>query len=410
MTLNYKTILINLILIYCFLLTIPLLVSWILPSAIGGAWKQFFWGIFAIYSFKYTKFNDTKLVYFLLVPFIIVSFVFSIINGINLYRYLYSVWMYIMPVPFYIILIRLNISKYVFLPSLIFLIYFFFYFFLLFDGIYNIDNFLSFNRVISGQDRNISAYFRAQSFFEGANGFMFFFLSGIVISDNYLKNSFAKYFYFFFIIAAGFLTGTRLLIICSVFLIFIFSIKKLYYSIPVVIVLAYFISTYFSNIDSDMISNIGIVDRIFNESDESTRFNQYKAGISNFKNVLSFNFYFGNGVGSSNDNGTIKGDLVLPHFESSTFTLFSELGIFIWYIPILLNLTFLYKLKNFAKKHVFLLLMFFMILVGTLTPTMFHYTSTAALILSYLYFKSSFIILSNVKLDKRLVETDNICT
>lgn len=334
MILNYKTTLLYFILIYCFLLTIPLLVSWILPSVIGGAWKQLFWGLFAIYSIKYSKFDDTKLVYFLLIPFISISFIFSFINGINLYRYLYSVWMYIMPLPFYIILLRLNINKYVFLPKIIFSIYFFFYFFLLFDGIYNIDNFLSFSRVITAQERNISAYFRAQSFFEGANGFMYFFLSGIVISNNYLKSTFVKYFYFFFILAASFLTGTRLLIICSVFLILIFSIKKLYYSIPTVVFFAYFISVYFSNIDSDIISNIGIVDRILNESDESTRFNQYKAGISNFKNVFSFNFYFGNGVGSSNDNGASKGDLVLPHFESSTFTLFSELGVFLWGIPI----------------------------------------------------------------------------
>lgn len=409
MILNYKTTLLYFILIYCFLLTIPLLVSWILPSVIGGAWKQLFWGLFAIYSIKYSKFDDTKLVYFLLIPFISISFIFSFINGINLYRYLYSVWMYIMPLPFYIILLRLNINKYVFLPKIIFSIYFFFYFFLLFDGIYNIDNFLSFSRVITAQERNISAYFRAQSFFEGANGFMYFFLSGIVISNNYLKSTFVKYFYFFFILAASFLTGTRLLIICSVFLILIFSIKKLYYSIPTVVFFAYFISVYFSNIDSDIISNIGIVDRILNESDESTRFNQYKAGISNFKNVFSFNFYFGNGVGSSNDNGASKGDLVLPHFESSTFTLFSELGVFLWGIPIFFNLIFLYKIKFFVKKYVLLLLMFFMILVGTLTPTMFHYTSTAALILSYLYFKSSFIFLSGDKLANRLTTSSKSC-
>jgi hypothetical protein len=388
MKFNYKLTLVYFILFYCFLLTIPLLVSWALPSGIGGAWKQILWLFFVIYSFKYFNSKEFKIVRIVILLFLIFSFFFSILNGINLYRFFYSFWMYIMPIPFYIILVRLDIGRFDFLPKYIFLIYFFFYFFLLIDGVFNIDNLLSFNRVISAQERNVSAYFRAQSFFEGANGFIFFFLSGIIISNQYLKSPLLKYIYFLFIFAASFLTGTRLLIIFTLILIFFFSIRKFYFSLPLVAFFVYLISISFNLIDSGIVSNIGIVDRVLTESDESKRFNQYAMGVSNFKNVFSFQFYFGNGVGSSNDNGAVIGDKVLPHFESSILSLFSELGFFLWLTPIFFNLLFLQKLKNCTKNYNVYLLMFFMIAVGTLTPTMFHYTSSIALILSYLFFKS----------------------
>ncbi len=384
-----KASIFRLLIFYFILLFFPLAVSSILPGFLGQSWKQLLWIIlFFLMLMDIIRFKNKDLYiiqFFFLFVFLFFHLIYTSIIQINLIRFIFGIWIYFLWVPFYYFFHKINSDQAKKMNKIFLFIIFIISFGLIVDGLFSIYSILPF---ISRPDLELIRPdgilgFRASLFFETPSGisimmniFLFYVLFRV-------RNIYLKYFLLFVIIFAGFLTGTRLLMVglALQFLFYIIFISKLREK-SIILFLCILIAI--NNIDllENIIDNNAIILRFFESKDETGRYSTWNEGFKLFTKFDSFSFYFGNGLSTSTNQNSLPTEIVLPHYESSFLYSYSELGIFgllIFFIPIFLLVNSLNLKQSFGFTVSQLTLILFIFIVGLTTPTYYHYSAQVSI-------------------------------
>jgi hypothetical protein len=364
-------------------------------------WRQLIWMV-GFFIFIYFIVDNYKLmsrqriyIHFRLSLFVlvIVSVLAMTLNEYNLIRIIQGWMFYIfgysfVVLPLIIIQLKKELSFFKFLTWL----GVFISIGLIIDGLnYNIFSFLRVNDFNSSVESELT---RATFLSEAATIFgvsQLLFMIGNIFTVYFSKTKFWKVFYFltlFIFLAGGWYTGSRqvffiLLFTFMVYFIFVLSCKFKLLLILLIIPFILLASVY-SNSDKFNSDNSVYLERFLSDTDggNAARTVAWKNGI----NQLSpFNFLFwfsGNGFTFTMGQQALPGEKVGYHMESSVWSMFSECGLFSWYIffwPWLYSIKLCIKMNNSIIKGLFLCFLISYIFTSFVSPNGAHPLSTMSL-------------------------------
>ena len=393
----------NILMIIIFCYSIPMLFSLFFSGSILSIWKQFFWVIVVYvlltnklffnkgYVFIYKHFWKSL---FLLLFFSIVVFLFY---GFNFKRIVFSVWVYLAGIPFFIYPFLIVKEKK----------FTAFYYLILglsvstitglivdhFTGIFNLIS------IAGGSDRQLlRGEFRRSSFlFESPTALVNFMNFLVVIVSIFFLNSKSKLKkIFYFILLLGFLlssyfTGSRQVLLTTgliIFFAFIFFLKKInFFSMLFVFASVLLFFLFYSNSDLNEIINTEtgafLIQRITDtDFSEDTRSISWAEGISQFSLFNAHYWFFGHGIGTTMGQHAVEGEKIHSHFESAVYAVFYEIGLIAFFIVF-------YPIRYFMKvlrKHCYgyerkMMYLYYLtaILIFFIAPGGMHFTSSMSI-------------------------------